>query len=439
MRVLIISHEVWTESSNGGNVLSNIFSGFDAEFAQIYCSSGIPNNKLCKNYFQITDKMIIKGLLKRQKIGKQIKFDEFPYQSTVIATNNENQKWYFKIFTRYRWSLFSLLREFLWKLSSWKTYELEKFILDFKPDIIFAPCYSHMFMLRLDRYVKKTAKVNMISYISDDNYSLRQFNLSPFYWLNRFLSRGSIRKTFKDYSLVYTMTDEQANELNKSLLANMKILLKGDDFSGESKKLLVNNPIRIVYAGGIYVNRWKILSKIGEVLKEINEDGVKIRLDIYTQNTCSQRQKNVLHDGRSIFLQAAVGQNELKKIYKLSDIALHVESFELKYRLLTRLSFSTKIVDCLASTCAVIAISWKGHAGLKYLMQNDAALCIDDISKLKETLIGLVQKPDTVVEYANKAWLCGKRNHQIDKISKDLQSDFLRFKTDNRFFLNGEK
>lgn len=438
MRVLIISHEVWTESSNGGNVLSNIFSGFDAEFAQIYCSPGIPNNKLCKKYFQITDKMVIDGLLKKQKIGKEIRFEEFPYELEVISANSENKKWYFKIFTKYRLSVFSLLRELLWKFSPWKTKELEEFILDFKPDVIFAPCYSHLFMLRLDRYVKKIAGVNMISYISDDNYSLRQFNLSPFYWINRFLSRASIKKTFKDYSLVYTMTDEQSYELKKSLGANMKILLKGADFSGECKKLIVNNPIRIVYAGGIYINRWKILSKIGDCLKQINQNDVKIRLDIYTQNSVSEMQKKLLDDGNSIFLHSAVSQSELKDIYRLSDIALHVESFELKYRLMTRLSFSTKIVDCLASTCAVMAISWKEHSGLKYLKQNDAALCIDDLSKLNETLIYLVQNPDSVVEYANKAWLCGKRNHQINEISKNLQNDFLNFKVANKNNLYNE-
>jgi len=438
MRVLIISQEVWTESSNGGNVLSNIFSGFDAEFAQIYCSPGIPNNKLCKKYFQITDKMVIDGLLKKQKIGKEIRFEEFPYELEVISANSENKKWYFKIFTKYRLSVFSLLRELLWKFSPWKTKELEEFILDFKPDVIFAPCYSHLFMLRLDRYVKKIAGVNMISYISDDNYSLRQFNLSPFYWINRFLSRASIKKTFKDYSLVYTMTDEQSYELKKSLGANMKILLKGADFSGECKKLIVNNPIRIVYAGGIYINRWKILSKIGDCLKQINQNDVKIRLDIYTQNSVSEMQKKLLDDGNSIFLHSAVSQSELKDIYRLSDIALHVESFELKYRLMTRLSFSTKIVDCLASTCAVMAISWKEHSGLKYLKQNDAALCIDDLSKLNETLIYLVQNPDSVVEYANKAWLCGKRNHQINEISKNLQNDFLNFKVANKNNLYNE-
>lgn len=425
MRVLIISHEVWSENNNGGNVLSNIFSDFDAEFAQIYCSPGIPNNKLCKKYFQITDKMVVNGILKNQTIGNEIIYDEYPYQKEVNrVTDVEEKKWYFNLFKKYRFSIFTTIREILWKVAPWETKELDKFVTDFNPDIIFAPCYSHLFMLRLDRYVKKISKVNMISYISDDNYSLCQFNLSPFFWINRFFSRAAIKKTFKEYSLVYTMTDEQSDELKKELGANMKLLRKAGDFSGECRKTFVNDPIRIVYAGGIYINRWQILGKIGEALRQINKDQVKIRLDIYTQNAVTNKQKELLNDGINIFLHPAISQDELREVYESSDIALHVESFDLKYKLMTRLSFSTKIVDCLASTCAVMAISWKEHAGLKYLKKEDAAICIDDLNLLSATLIEISENSDLVKDYADRAWRCGIRNHQKNKINESLLNDF---------------
>ena len=427
MKVLIISQELWSENNNGGNVLSNLFSDFNAEFAQIYCSHGIPNNRICKRYFQINDSMIVNSLFKKQKVGKALFFEDYPYNSTNnIVSNFEESNWYFKLFKKFRFSIFETIREILWKFASWQSIELENFILDFNPDVIFAPCYGHMYMLRIDRYVKKITGTKMISYISDDIYSLRQFNLSPFYWLNRLMTRVAIKKTFKDYSLVYTMTNEQSDQLTKSLGANMKVLMKGADFSSESKKFKVNDPIRIVYAGGIYINRWKILSRIGEILKQINTDRIRIRLDIYTQNEVSEKQKKLLNDNENIFLHPAISQMELREVYKSSDIALHVESFKLKYKLLTRLSFSTKIVDCLASSCAVMAISWKEHAGLKYLQKEGAALCIDDFSTLWKVFMSIANNPEIIIIYANKAWDCGKRNHQIELIRQDLYNDFSR-------------
>ena len=112
------------------------------------------------------------------------------------------------------------------------------------------------------------------------------------------------------------MTDEQSDELTKSLGANMKVLMKGGDFSGECEKIKVNDPIRIVYAGGIYINRWKILARIGEVLKQINTDRVRIRLDIYTQNETTEKQKQLINDNKNIFLHSAISQMELSEVYK---------------------------------------------------------------------------------------------------------------------------
>ena len=68
MKVLVLSAEVWRDDKNGGNVLSNIFEGLDAEFAQVYCNPGEPDNFLCKRYYQMTDGMVVRNILKREKI-----------------------------------------------------------------------------------------------------------------------------------------------------------------------------------------------------------------------------------------------------------------------------------------------------------------------------------------------------------------------------------
>ena len=77
MRVLVVSHEPWNSHNNGGNVLSDIFEGFEGEFRQIYCSAGLPNNNICKEYYQLTDKMIIDNVLKRKETGKTFNIDLF--------------------------------------------------------------------------------------------------------------------------------------------------------------------------------------------------------------------------------------------------------------------------------------------------------------------------------------------------------------------------
>lgn len=425
MRILVISAEVWRDDKNGGNVLSNIFGDTGYEFAQIYCNPGNPSNHLCKRYYQMTDSMMINAILNKGKAGKVINYAEYPCDEREVIeeqAEQENRSFY-DFFRRYRMESFYVIRSMIWKVASWDTPELRQFIVEFKPDLIFAPCYASHEMLAIDRLAKKLTGVPMISYISDDNYGLKQFRVSPVYWLNRFVLRRNMRKTFKMYDLVYTMTAEQKSEYEKALGCKMKILRKSGDFKEVPEKKYVNKPIRMIYAGGVYVGRWKTLAKIADAIRDVNKDGVKIVLDIYTGNTLTEKQKLQLHDGTNTIIHKSISLDELKQRYAESDIALHVESFELKYKLLSRISFSTKIIDCLSSGCATMAICWNQHSGYIYLKKHDIAICVDSVDKIPNAIDSVINNPEHIIDYAHKAREFGLKHHQRENIKKEFMAD----------------
>ena len=280
-------------------------------------------------------------------------------------------------------------------------------------------------MLKLDRYVSELTGKPVISYISDDNYSLKQFRLSPIYWLNRFILRKNMRKTFKFYDLTYTMTTEQLEECKKAFGCNIKILKKGGKFYRNStKNKTINNPIRLIYAGGIYLGRWRTLTKLAKIIRKLNRNGKKFLLEIYTGNELSIKQKKILNDGENSIIHGLVSQEELKEIYNTSDIALHVEGLDLKNKLTTRISFSTKIIDVLDSSGAVMAIAWKKHSGYTYLNKKDIAICINSTRKIENELIKIYNNKEIINNYANKAWEYGNKNHQIKHIQENLIEDF---------------
>lgn len=425
MKVLIISQEVWRNDKNGGNVLSNIFCDTGYEFAQIYCTPGNPSNRLCKKYYQMTDSMMIHAIFGRGKTGKEIAYENYPCDNmeSIEKKAEQENRFFYDFFRNHRLEVFYVIRSFIWKIARWDTLELRSFILDYKPDLIFAPCYASHEMLAIDRLAKKLVDVPMISYISDDNYGLRQFRLSPIYWINRLVLRKNMRKTFKMYDLVYTMTEEQKSEYEKALDCKMKILKKSGDFTKVPEKKTINQPIRMIYAGGIYIGRWKTLARIAEAIREVNKNGIKIILDIYTGNTLTSKQQKLLHDGGNCMVHKSIPFEELKQRYAQSDIALHVESFELKYKLLSRLSFSTKIIDCLTSGCATMAVCWKQHSGYIYLKKHDIAFCVDSNEKILETIKGIVSEPARIIDYAIKAKEFGLKNHQQEIIKREFMED----------------
>ena len=429
MKVLIISSEVWRDDTSGGNVLSNIFRDLPAEFAQIYCFSEEPFNGLCKRYYQMTDGMAMRTFFNKKPIGKTIVYDDYP---NIIKCDQQgkaeplNKKMY-SFFQRHRWGIFYAMRDLVWNTSNWKTQELIDFIKDFDPDVIFATCYFNPFILKLTRFVVNLTGKKLITYVYDDVYTLKQFSLSPYFWLKRFWVRRQLRKTAPLYSLVYTMTDAQKDQFERAFQSNVKILLKGESFSFDREKEKINDPIKIVYAGGVYNNRWKTLKALAKAIQKINKDEQRVVLEIYTGDQIYGRISKALNREGASVVKGKVTQRELADIYANSDIALHAESFDLKNRLKVRFSFSTKIVDCLTSGCAVMAICDKNQGGFLYLKKEDAALCIDNRKKIHHELLKLVDNPDMIIEYSRKAQYCCNRNHNKDKISEMLKRDFEKF------------
>ena len=422
MKILVVSYEVWRNDNNGGNVLSSIFEEFDAEFAQIYCTGGVPDNDICEKYYQITDGQIISSLFHGTHPGKKLEMTATCIGKDNISDGNMKEK-SLSILYKLRWPVFLAAREVLWHTAKWKTPELETFIREFNPDIIFAPCYGILHMLNMDEYVKKLTGCPMISYISDDSFSLKRLSFSPVFWIDRIIVRKKIRALFKLYDLVYTMTDDQKVEYESALGTPMKILCKCGEFSFPAKSD-VHRPIRFIYAGGLYLNRWKILSEIGKTLDSINNGKNQARLDIYSTSKLTDKQRMILGESKSITLNPPVNANKLSELYSECDVALHVESFDLKNSLATRLSFSTKIIDCLNSGCATVAIGPRGQAGINYLERTDAAICIRKFEDIKPTLVGLIENPKLICEYVEKARIVGKKNHQKTVVHEMIKNDF---------------
>lgn len=418
MKILVISLEVWRDDNNGGNVLSNIFRDFDGEFAQIFCSAGVPNNNICSRYFQMTDSMAIKNVLKKEKMGRVLQTVE----NEIIEEENDRKLDDLK--RRGSFEILRIARECTWAMADFVNAELDQFVLEFGPDIIFAPCYASHYMLGLTRHVADLTKKPVISYVSDDVYSLKHLRISPLFWTNRFLLRRNMRRTWPYYSLIYTMTETQKMEMEKVFSKPMKILRKHGDFERYESNKKIEYPIRMIYAGGIYLNRWKTLVKLAKQMQKINQNEVKMKLDIYTGNQLSKDAFSILNDGRTSEVHPSISQKELKEKYRKSDIALHVEGLDLKNRLNVRLSFSTKIVDCLESGCAVMAICDPMQGGLVYLKDEDAAICVEHPKKIATTLKMICDNLNVIEEYRKKAFECGKKNHMQHVIQNDMQKDF---------------
>jgi len=419
LRVLLITRECLRTDSNEGNVLINLFENQPMELANIYCKPGIPDKDICRGrYFQLTDKMALRYVLKHEEMGANVAAEQV--ESSVHKAQKENKKFY-DFFRGHNWEIFYLGRELLWSMADFRSDKLEEFIKSFAPDVIFAPlCYSR-YVLRLHQYAIKKANCPAVTYIYDDLYSLKQLRVSPIYWFNRFLLRAEIRKSLPYYRFAYTMTEQQAAEYESMLGIPMKVLRK----SGQSIEAdrVSHEAVRLIYAGGTYYGRDKTLVYVADVVRNLNLQGINTRLDIYTGSPIKAKLNKKLDDRECCYVHGVVPFSELQRLYAASDVALHVESFEKRNALLTRLSFSTKIVDCLASGCAVVAICPSINAGWQYLRDEKVAVCIDDVRQVEERLTEVIKDRELRNDPILHAGSCLEKNHDEKRTKEQLLKD----------------
>lgn len=426
MKILLITAEEWNDYVYGNGVLTNWFTGFDAEFAQIYTSPGLPNNKVCSKYFQIDERQMVKSLYSNTKAGREVKMPTNEREQDAAKSNAQRKGIYgiFKKLSLWMHTPIVMLQDFIWMTGRYDKAALQRFIDGYKPDVVFCPQLGNPKMWRLEKLVKGMTDVPFVAFTGDDEASYQQVSKSPLFWLRRWYCHNGLKNSVKIFSHYFMHSKEQAQDYTNEYGVPTSTLYKCGDFSNEFVKKSVGSPIRLVYAGRLYCNRWKTLAEIGKALHEINKHGERMVLDIYTQEALTNEQRKALSPENSVYMKGSVNPQQLKEVYRNADIALHVESMDKKNRLATRVSFSTKIIDLMASSCAILAVCWNRHCGYQYLRDNDAAFCVDNYSDILPMLQRIVDNPSLVQNYAQKAYECGRKNHTREKIQKQIRDKF---------------
>ena len=426
LKILIVSSTPWDDNNSFGSSFSNIFGGnSNYEMANIYCQFGLPNTKVCKHFFQITEKGIIQTIFGKQPFsGKQIFHSKKEDLSGIILSSKETK--YINKLKGLRWQLFFWIRDLIWSTGKWKSKPMDDFITDFQPDLIILPIYYSTYLNTIGLHAHKLSKVKMVGYISDDCYTLKHFSLSPLFWIDRFIKRQYVKKAIDQCEILYTITETQKKEYNLIFGNKCKVLSKGGDFDNYlHKKTTWNNPIKLVYTGNLGMGRWKSLVKIVEALKVINNNGIKAQFYIYSQTPLSESSMRKLQIENTVYFMGGIPASKVKDVQRDADILVHVESFELSERNSARLSFSTKIVDYLEAGRCIVAVGWKKTGAIEYLTENDAAIVITDLNQIYSQLSNLINDKQRIFDYGVKGFELGKKNHQFEKIRTSLYNDLL--------------
>lgn len=419
MRILIVSNSPWRSDNSFGNSFSNIFEGIpDLEIANIYCKYGKPQTKAATRFFQITEKSILKSILKHTPSGQEV------FQEDEAEAPADRDETAFNKIKRHKSIPMYWARAMIWKTGKWKSQALLDFLDDFKPDLLFIPVYYSHYLHDINRFILKRYGIPAVGYVSDDVYTLKQFSLSPFFWIDRLILRPKMKKVFSWCKTVYVISETQRREYAAIFGDKFKVLTKCASFADENKPAfkVPEMPLKLVYAGNVSAGRGKILCALAESVRTLNDKENTFTLDIYTSTPLGDKVKDTLNGG-GVALHPPVSYAKIREIQADADILVHAEAFDLKERLSVHQSFSTKIVDYIASNRCILAIGSDTCASIQYFIENDCAAVATAPSEISERLSELKDTPALLAEYAEKAWQSGKAHHERSVMQENLLAD----------------
>ena len=423
MKILIVTNSPWRNDNSFGNSFSNLFDGIheQIEIANIYLKHGTPDCTIVKTFFQISERSLIKNLFHPKYPTGERRFSE-------ISTANIDTK-DARIFERvrpFKGPLIIWARTAIWKIGRWESQELEDFLDEFAPDLLFIPIYYSHYIHDINFWIKNRYHIPAVGYISDDNYSLRKISFNPLFWLDRLIMRSRLRKVFTACDIVYTISDIQKEYLQQRFGDKFKVLTKYAEFDEASKPAYVrpHSPLRMLYTGNLGSGRYSSLVLIANALKQINAHEQLVVFDIYSSTELSARQQSRLNTAETT-LHGAVSFEKVLELQHQADILVHVEGLSLKERLDVAHSFSTKIVDYLQQNKPIFVVGKSDCASIKYFIDNDAGIVAQTYDEIVDKLTTVAASPETLKDYAAKAWECGVKKHRKSVHQQALKEDLI--------------
>lgn len=416
-KVLVVSTNAWRDNT-GINTLIEFFKCWHPDrIAQIYTKSTLPKTTVCNKLFSISENAVMRSVINRSIMTGREVYNENVNSITDNPFAEEEQKIYSSYKGKVR-ELLSFCREIVWKFGKWKTAELDLFIDEFDADVLFIPIYPTIYMGRIQKYIISRTQKPVVSYLADDNYTYKSVHKNPISLMNRYILRKYVRYIVKHSTKLMVIAPKQKEEYDRIFDVDSVVMTKGIDFE-PFEPYKVGNPIKMVYTGKLIIGRWNSLAAIAEAFKRINQNGIKIVLDIYTTDSLTDEQNKLLNrNGCSV--KGALTLKQVKMVQKEADILVFVESLEKKFRDTARLSFSTKITDYLRSGKCIFAIGDKNIAPIDYFNRYDSAVTATSYEQILEKLIELVEDPGVVSQYAKKAYDCGVEHHERGRMDSIL-------------------
>ena len=375
MKVLLIAAQPFRPSENSRSVMT-CFSAFDPqEVVQVFSDARTPIKGLASQYFQITDKRLLKRRFKKEP-------DVIFHRETLSETEAEAVNLRPKLF-RKRGGFYRLLRAVIWKKKYWDTQKLESFVEDFSPDLVYVCWGPDLWQMDLAIHFATERKLPLVVSIMDDCFA--NFGKRRSLWDKKYerLFRETFSKLLSLNPCGVYISEKIRDKYHSEFCLDGIVVPVASSWAVRQPDVssFLRGPF--TYMGNLESGRDEALYAFAQALAKADK---KEKVLVYSKD-CEKAKKRL--PSPNIEWMAPLPYDQLPEIEAKAGVLISCEGFSQENIDKARYSLSTKVGDCLRSGKVLLSLGPVGAGSVDYLKEKDAALFCTSLDAMDQFIEGM--------------------------------------------------
>ena len=390
LRVLVVSHNVFSASGNMGKTMMRMLAGISPEnLAQVYFHQEIPTRACCLRYFRITDSDVLRSVFTRRARFRTFSSCDIDESASQSRTDTGNLAKVYQ-FSRRRTPMIYFLRDTMWRLGKWKTRALKDWARAFAPDVIFFAAGDYAFSYRVALYLSGLLRVPITMWCADDYFIAPQQSRSLLRRLHcRRLRKLAKRVTERSKSVI-TISDPMQRDYAQLFGFPVQTIRISSDANPAALPRAQREGIS--YVGNLGIDRITPLIELGRTLKAAQLPGFET-IRVYSSERNPATLAQITEDNGLTFCGRLTEQG-VERVLGASKFLILVESFDRSAIRRTKYSLSTKVAESLRSGACIIAYGPDEIASIEYLRRHKAACILNSAAEFPEVVRRLCTAAD---------------------------------------------
>lgn len=413
-RVLVISHNVFSRVNAMGRTLASLLSCVPPErLAQLYFHTEIPTMDMCTRYFRVTDRDVLRSVFTRRARGHRFEESDLRPDAARVRTDAGMTARVYQ-YARRRTPMIYRLRNTMWRVGKWRSRELDTWIREFDPQVIFFASGDYEFAYRVTLDIAERYRLPVVTYCCDDYYMETPGRSSrAAVRVRRRLLRVATQVMAESTSML-VICEKMARDY--ATLFDLPIRVVKIATEVDPTPTPLEERQGVLYAGNLGVGRIGPLVELGRVLRAAALPGLSC-IDVYSGDTNPETLAQLTEEN-GIRFHGAVTSDRLRPILGHAKYLLHVESFDEIHKRRTRYSLSTKIADSLASGACPVAYGPADLASIEYLRELDAAILPARAEDLPDLLMTFEHDHASYISLSRRAQKAAQEQHSREAVDR---------------------